>query len=77
MTQLPDDLPEDVRASQMASLGDDIAVNNRQAGRAFFNAAQAAMRLNDRASALRHAKMASTYDEMRERADAIISKLQH
>lgn len=77
MTQLPDDLPEDVRASQMASLGDDIVVSSRQAGRAFFNAAQAAMRLNDTAVALRHARMASTYDEMRERADAIIAKLSH
>ena len=76
MAQLPDDLPEDVRSSQMASLGDDIVVNNRQAGRSFFNAAQAAIRLNDTAAALRHAKMASTYDEMRERAEAIITKLE-
>jgi tetratricopeptide (TPR) repeat protein len=76
MALLPDDLPEDVRSAQMASLGDDIVVNNRQAGRSFFNAAQAALRLNDTAAALRHAKMASTYDEMRERAEAIITKLE-
>ena len=60
----------------MASLGDDIVVNNRQAGRSFFNAAQAAIRLNDTPAALRHLKMASTYDEMRERAAAIIAKLE-
>jgi tetratricopeptide (TPR) repeat protein len=77
MAQLPDDLPDDVRSAQMASLGDDIVINNRQAGRSFFNAAQIAVRLKDTAAALRHAKMASNYDEMRERAEAIIAKLEH
>jgi len=77
MAQLPDDLPDDVRSAQMASLGDDIVINNRQAGRSFFNAAQIAVRLKDTAAALRHAKMASNYDEMRERAEAIIAKIEH
>ncbi len=76
MAQLPDDLPEDVRSAQLSSLGDDIADNHRQAGRSFFNAAQAAMRVKDTAAALRNAKMASTYEEMRERAEAIVAKLE-
>jgi tetratricopeptide (TPR) repeat protein len=75
VAQLPDDLPEDVRTAQVSALGDDIADNSRQAGRSFFNAAQAAIRLKDNAAALRNAKMASTYEEMRERAEAIIAKL--
>ena len=75
MSQLPDDLPEDVRSAQVSSLGDDIANNNRQAGRSFFNAAQAAVILKDNAAALRNAKMASTYEEMRERAESIITRL--
>jgi tetratricopeptide (TPR) repeat protein len=76
MAQLPDDLPGEVRAAQLASLGDDVAVNNRQAGRAFFNAAQAALRLKDDAAALRYAKRASNYEEMRERAEAIVATIE-
>jgi tetratricopeptide (TPR) repeat protein len=76
MAQLPDDLPEEIRAAQSAALGDEVAVNNRQAGRASFNAAQAAMRVKDHAAALRHAKRASNYEEMRERAEAIIATLE-
>jgi tetratricopeptide (TPR) repeat protein len=76
MSQLPDDLPEDVRSAQVSSLNDDIAENHRQAGRSFFNAAQAAIRVKDNAAALRNAKIASTYEEMRERAEALIARLE-
>ena len=72
----PQDLPEDVRSAQVSSLNDDIADNHRQAGRSFFNAAQAALRVKDNAAALRNAKMASTYEEMRERAEALIARLE-
>jgi tetratricopeptide (TPR) repeat protein len=74
--QLPDDLPEDVRAQQATEYQDSIAENTRQAGRAFFNAAQAAMRTGDSATALYQAREALAYDDVRERAEALVQKLQ-
>jgi tetratricopeptide (TPR) repeat protein len=75
-TQLPEDLPPDVKAAQVASLQEDLIENRRQAGRSYFNAAQAAMRLDDRGRALQHARMAAGFDDMRERAEAMVKNLE-
>jgi tetratricopeptide (TPR) repeat protein len=75
--QLPDDLPADVRAEQMAEFEETIAENARQAGRSFFNAAQAAMRIGDTRTALRQAREALSYEDVRERADAMVKRLEH
>ena len=74
--QLPDDLPEDVRAQQLAEYQDTIAENTKQAGRAFFNAAQAALRTGDSATALHQAREALAYEDVRERAEGIVKQLQ-
>jgi tetratricopeptide (TPR) repeat protein len=74
-TQLPEDLPFDVKAAQVASLQEDLADNRRQAGRSYFNAAQAALRLDDRGRALQHARLAAAFDEMRQRAESLMNSL--
>lgn len=75
ITQLPEDLPDTVRAEQVASLDEDILVNARQAGRSFFNAAQAAARAGESPTALNLARRASSYEEMRERAETLVKRL--
>ena len=75
-TQLPEDLPPDVKAAQVASLQEDLTDTRRQAGRSYFNAAQAAMRLDDRSRALHHARMAAGFDEMRDRAESMVRNLE-
>jgi tetratricopeptide (TPR) repeat protein len=75
--QLLDDLPEDVRREQLAGYQEAIAENVKQAGRSFFNAAQAAVRLGDTPTALRQARAALAYEDVRERAEAIVKRLEH
>jgi tetratricopeptide (TPR) repeat protein len=74
--QLPEDLPADTRAAQVASINDTVATSLLQAGRSFFNAAQASMRIDDRAAALAYARSATRYADMKERADALIGALE-
>ena len=74
--QLPPDLPEDARQQQLAGFAESIDSSIRQAGRSFLNAAQAAMRLNDRNRALGFARTASRFDEVKERADALVRSLE-
>jgi tetratricopeptide (TPR) repeat protein len=73
---LPADLPADVRAEQTADLEDSIAENTKQAGRSFFNAAQAAVRLGDTPTALEQAREALAFDDVREKAEAIVKRLE-
>jgi hypothetical protein len=65
-----------VKAAQVASLQEDLTDNRRQAGRSYFNAAQAAMRLDDRGRALQNARMAAGFDEMRDRAQSMVKTLE-
>ena len=74
--QLPEDLPSDVRAEQLASLDETFVDHQRQAGRSFYNAAQAAVRVGDNASALGFARTATSYDDVRERAEIIVRRLE-
>jgi tetratricopeptide (TPR) repeat protein len=74
--QLPEDLPPDVRTHQLAALEEDASTHLRQAGRSFFNAASAAMRQRDTDAALAHAKRATGFDDVRERAEAIVRTLE-
>lgn len=73
--QLPPDLPDDAREQQMATYDNHIAINVTQAGRSHYNAAQASVRVGDTPTALLHARSATAYAEMKERADAIVQKL--
>jgi tetratricopeptide (TPR) repeat protein len=75
--ELPPDLPDDVRAEQSAGFEASIIENTKAAGRSFFNAAQAAIRAGDNAMALRQAREAMVYDDFRERAEAIVKRLEH
>jgi tetratricopeptide (TPR) repeat protein len=75
IAQLPPDLPPDVRAQQTASLDESIDDSLRQAGRSFFNAAQASLRSGDRAAARAHLQTAAGYEEIRERAEALLKSL--
>jgi hypothetical protein len=74
-SDLPPDLPSDVRAEQAAGFEESIAENTRQAGRSFLNAALAAQRAGDNATALRQAREATAFDIVRERAEAIVQRL--
>src|SRR4029079_4233721 len=74
--QLPSDLPEDIRAEQVASLAQNLEDSKKQAGRSFYNAAQAAMRAGDTPTALVHARQALTYEVVRERAETIVKRLE-
>ena len=74
--QLPSDLPEDIRAEQVASLAQNLEDSKKQAGRSFYNAAQAAMQAGDTPMALIHARQALAYEVVRERADLIVKRLE-
>jgi tetratricopeptide (TPR) repeat protein len=74
--QLPVDLPEDARQSQIAAINGTVTTSLQQAGRAFFNAAQAALRLDDRAAAGRFAQSAVKYENVRARAEALLESLE-
>ena len=76
IAQLPADLPAEARQQQIASLDESIATSLQQAGRAYFNAAQASMRLNDRTAAATYARSASAYEGMRERAEALLKAIE-
>ena len=73
--QLPPDLPADARAQQLATYESNIAASLAQAGRSYFNASQASIRTGDTAGALVHARAATAYEEIRERAEAIVKRL--
>ena len=74
--QLPPDLPEDIRAEQVASIDQNIAESMKQAGRSLYNAAQAAMQAGDSPTALLYARQALAYEVVRERADMIVKRLE-
>jgi tetratricopeptide (TPR) repeat protein len=73
--QLPADLPDEARARQVASFEDTAASSLQQAGRSYFNAAQASMRLQDRPAARRYAESAVRYENVRARAEALLQSL--
>jgi tetratricopeptide (TPR) repeat protein len=76
VARLPSDLPEDIRAEQVATLAQNLEDSRKQAGRSFYNAAQAAMRAGDAPTALLHAQKALTYEVVRERAEMIVKRLE-
>ena len=73
--QLPADLPEAARARQLDTIEASAAGSVQQAGRSYFNAAQASMRLQDRATARRYAESAVRYENVRARAEALLQSL--
>ena len=75
IAQLPPDLPIEARQQQTESFDEAIADSLRQAGRSFFNAAQASLRIGDRSGARAHLQAAASYEEMRERAEALLKSL--
>ena len=74
--RLPPDLPDEARQQQLASFEDSIATSLRQAGRSFFNAAQASIRIGDKVAALAYARSAASYPEMKERAESLVQDLE-
>jgi tetratricopeptide (TPR) repeat protein len=76
IARLPADLPADVRAQQLTTFDRNISASLRQAGRSFFNAAQASLRVGDTAAAAAHAHAAAGYEEMKERAEVLIETLE-
>ena len=76
IAQLPEDLPAEARELQVASITESVTNSLQQAGRAFFNAAQAAMRLEDRPAAAAFARSAASYESMKERAEALLKALE-
>ncbi|HEX5108802.1 MAG TPA: hypothetical protein VFV95_10165 [Vicinamibacterales bacterium] len=73
--QLPADLPEETRQEQLAGFAESIDNSLRQAGRSFLNAAQASLRVGDKAAALGHARAASSFDDVKERAESLVRSL--
>jgi len=72
---LPADLPEDTRQEQLAGFAESIGNSLRQAGRSFLNASQASLQAGDKLSALNYARTASSYDDVKERADSLVRSL--
>lgn len=74
--ELPTDLPKEVLQQQVASVERSIATSLTHAGRSFSNAAQASLRMGDKASAVAHARSARAYAEMKERAESLARSLE-
>lgn len=73
---LPPDLPLAARQQQTSSYDQSIADSVRQAGRSFFNAAQASMRMGDVVSAAGFARSAVAYESVKARAEALLDDLE-
>jgi tetratricopeptide (TPR) repeat protein len=73
--QLPADRPDEARALQVASFEETASSSLQQAGRSYFNAAQASMRLQDRPAARLYAESAVRYENVRARAEALLQSL--
>jgi hypothetical protein len=73
---LPPDLPAEARQQQTASYDESIADSVGQAGRSFFNAAQASVRIGDVASAAAYARSAAAYDSVKARAEGLLKDLE-
>ena len=60
---------------QLAGFAESIGNSLRQAGRSFLNASQASLQAGDKLSALNYARTASSYDDVKERADSLVRSL--
>jgi tetratricopeptide (TPR) repeat protein len=73
---LPPDLPAEARQQQTDSYDQNIADSVGQAGRSFFNAAQASVRTGDLTSATAYARSAAAYEGVRDRAEGLLKDLE-